>query len=76
MAARRRTTLSVSVSVSERGPSVTWTTNVNAPSVVGVPESSPLAESVIPVGSVPDWTFQLWLPPPDAVSWELYGSLT
>src|SRR5262249_11508358 len=64
------TTLNVYVCVAEREPSLTFTVNVKSPAAVGVPESSPEELSVIPAGSQPHCTHQVWVPPPVAVNWK------
>ena len=50
-------------------PLVTWTVTLEVPAVVGVPESTPLAASVIPVGRVPAVMLHAYPPaPPLALS--------
>jgi hypothetical protein len=67
------TTDNVYACVAERAPSDTRTVKVKSPPAVGVPEISPPELSCIPAGSEPEASDQVWLPPPLAVSWKLYG---
>jgi hypothetical protein len=70
------TTVSVSVFVSERFPSLASTVKVNAPTWVGVPESSPVVESPTPGGGVPLARLHVYEPAPVAVSCTEYGWLS
>jgi hypothetical protein len=71
---RRDTTVSVYAYVAEREPSLTWTVNEKSPVAVGVPESKPFEPSCKPVGSAPDLSDHVCVPPPAAVNWKLYGA--
>src|SRR5207247_4510696 len=74
--ARASTTVIAYVCTSERVPSVTFTSKWESPGCVGVPESIPVdALSVIPLGSAPEETDHVCVPPPAAVNWRLYAWL-
>ena len=78
VAASGVTTSSLSVFVSVRVPSVTFTANDTGPfeSAVAVPASVPSGASVNPAGKVPLASDQVRVPPPEAASFTEYGTPT